>query len=378
MKVNYFIPSQYEEFEKGIFKILRSGEPGSFLFPPNTNKSNRLITTLIATNKSEFHLIKIDLFIHDVEDIDDLFGLIGVAMKSSKRRKVGVLMANAQTLLIEKNYVFLNSIVSLQERFPQVGFVLLFNIDITHPDISKYIKPSIFNEILYYPLYSLDDTLGYINDLLKKWNFALTDEKRKKIAQNCGGYFWLVKQTVRTLRDNPSLTIEEAVHADGVRLAIEQFYTSLLESERGVLQNLILGKKIQDEKEKHSLEYLRKVKLIKDEQITISYLTTYIREYLPKMSAQLKDNMLHINYVNVDSHFSPKEKRAFKVLLNKKDQIVSRDEMAHAIWPIDTEEQYSDWAVDRIIARLREKIERLGFSKDVIKTLRKKGYMFVN
>lgn len=372
----FFTPGQYEQFETGVFKILNSGQPGVFLVPPNTFRSNRLPATLIERNKSDFEIIKIDLFLHEIEDVEDLIAIANKKMRESKKKKIGVFMANAHTLLLENNFVLLNSIINLQEQYPHIHLVFLFNKDLTHPNISKNIKSSIFSNIIYYPLYKYEDVLGFIDYVMERDKISLSADQKEKIARNCEGYFWLVKQVVRAARDNPKTSIEDLVHTDGVRLSLEQFYTSLCPSEKEVLQSLIMGKKIQEGDEKHSLEYLQKIGLVKENKITIPFITSYIREYLPRMSADVKDNTIQINSVSVDSHFSPKEKRAFKALISKKNQIVSRDELAKAIWPVDTEENYSDWAVDRIVARLRDKIEKIGFSKDVIKTLRNKGYVF--
>ncbi len=205
---------------------------------------------------------------------------------------------------------------------------------------------------------------------------SFNKEEVNKIAILCGGYFWLIKQVIRTIRDNPSLKFNDVGKSSQVQIAIEQLYNSFLESERNVLQNLIQGKRIESDIEKHSLEYLKKISLVNGDKITIPLLDEYIREHVPKIDIELRNDKIYMNSVNIENHFSQKEKRIFITLLRKRNNIISRDELAKAIWPINTEEFYSDWAVDRIVARLRNKVEELGFSKDVIKTYRNKGYVF--
>jgi len=66
------------------------------------------------------------------------------------------------------------------------------------------------------------------------------------------------------------------------------------------------------------------------------------------------------------------------VLIKNTNRVVTRDELAKAIWPINTEDYYSDWAVDRLVARLRSKIADLGMTREAVKTVRNQGYTLTN
>ena len=129
-----------------------------------------------------------------------------------------------------------------------------------------------------------------------------------KIAYLCGGYFWLIKQVIRIIRDNPSIKFENLAQGLQVRVTLEQLYTSLLDSEKTVLQSLIQGKKIESDLEKHSLEYFKKIGLINRGKITIPLLDEFLREEIPHADVELRDNHIYVNSVNVDNHFSQKER----------------------------------------------------------------------
>jgi DNA-binding winged helix-turn-helix (wHTH) protein len=65
------------------------------------------------------------------------------------------------------------------------------------------------------------------------------------------------------------------------------------------------------------------------------------------------------------------EQKTFEILLQKSDSVVSRDEIARAIWGDLWLKKYSDWRIDRLIYLLRRKIT----GKYSIKTLRNSGYL---
>lgn len=372
-----FMPVQQKEFAATLAKIIKTGETGIILLPPNTGKSNWLINNIIdyINGKDPLKIVKIDLNFYEIEDIEDFQLELQKELEISKRKKVTFIINNAHILIANKNYLLLNKINELTQKIPNLQIIFFFNTDVTHPEIAKHIKTNIFANIVYFPLYESHDVRAFIKEeLLKKWSMKLSERQVDNIVEQCGGYFWLVKQAVRGLRDNPRLEVENLSTLEGVKLALEQFYAVLLESERNVLESLILGRKSERDLEKHSFEYLKGIGLIKNGEVTIPLLVSYVRQYMPKMSVEVKDNLIFINFVNVDSHFSKKEKKVFKALINSKGKAVSRDEIAKAIWPINTEDFYSDWAVDRLVARLRTKIIKLGIPKEVIRTIRNQGY----
>ncbi len=371
-----FLPTQAQEFIDVAFRIFKSGEPATFLVPPNTHKSNIFINQILEKNKTDFHLVVFDLATNEVEDSDDVDFVVRKEIKKEPKKKLVLIINNARNLIINKNFLVINTILDLLKTNDSLQLAFFFNIDITHPEIAKHLRSKIFGNVVHIPLYNKKDTLGFIEYFSRSLKISLEESEKEKVAELCGGYIWLLKQILRCLRDDPSLKIRNSSSCPPVKLALEQLYDSFLDSEKNVLQNLIFGKKIEDSIERHSKEYLEKMGLISDGQIRISMLEEYIRDRSPKMSVELKNSSIYLNSVNVDSHFSQKERRAFKALLDKSNVIISRDELAKAIWPVNTEDFYSDWAVDRIVARLRDKIEELGFAKDVIKTYRNKGYMF--
>jgi len=58
--------------------------------------------------------------------------------------------------------------------------------------------------------------------------------------------------------------------------------------------------------------------------------------------------------------------------------LVTRDQVAEAIWGRHYLEKYSDWSIDKSISILRKKLDALGFRSEYLTTLKKRGFSFSN
>jgi len=76
--------------------------------------------------------------------------------------------------------------------------------------------------------------------------------------------------------------------------------------------------------------------------------------------------------VVTESKLTVNEIKALRCLVCASDKLVTRDEIAQAIWSTNWLEKYSDWALDTMIYQLRKKLKK-GYE---IKTWRNQGYLF--
>ena len=60
------------------------------------------------------------------------------------------------------------------------------------------------------------------------------------------------------------------------------------------------------------------------------------------------------------SFLGPKEFAVFRLLEERKGEVVTKDDISEVMWPKDTEEHYSEAAIVRLIGRIREKCDRYG------------------
>ena len=63
----------------------------------------------------------------------------------------------------------------------------------------------------------------------------------------------------------------------------------------------------------------------------------------------------------------------FQLLLEKPNEITEREDIVEKVWPEYQEYGVSDWSIDRLVARLRNKLkqQKVGYE---IQTIRTRGY----
>lgn len=79
-----------------------------------------------------------------------------------------------------------------------------------------------------------------------------------------------------------------------------------------------------------------------------------------------------------DDRFTPQEMRVLAYLLTHDGVVLSRDQMAEAMWGRNANEKYSDWAIDKLISTIRGKLDALGFPSERLVTLKGRGFRFSN
>ena len=83
---------------------------------------------------------------------------------------------------------------------------------------------------------------------------------------------------------------------------------------------------------------------------------------------------LNLSFISLK--FSPKEFAIIKLLIENKGRLVEREKLAEKIWGAKWEDKYSDWAIDRLIYRLRNKMKKIGIDYKLLKTLKTRGIIF--
>jgi len=86
---------------------------------------------------------------------------------------------------------------------------------------------------------------------------------------------------------------------------------------------------------------------------------------------------IYVGPVCIDTSLSPIEKKLLHFFLSHRDEIISREQTAEMIWGKDRGDSFSDWNLDQSIKRLRSRLHALGIAKEIIRTVKKKGY-YVN
>lgn len=148
-------------------------------------------------------------------------------------------------------------------------------------------------------------------------------------------------------------------------LQSEELWESLTQVEKEVLFKIQIGEKIGEEEQKQA-EYLWQVGIVIERSDKQEMFSPLFSHYIETRAAT--------SHSGKDVVFSRKEYALMSFLQSKKGEICERDEIIEAVWPEYAEFGVSDWSIDRLVARVRNKL-RKQTSPFEIRTIRTRGYM---
>ncbi len=393
--------TQYKvEAEKWLKAMVR-GEDACIIFLPKTDREIRLGQLLndrqlqkrVLGKPSSYIFLRVNFDSHDVEDVDDFSFQIQERLNSSSILKspysflewmkylkdhsmrVVLILPEAERYLNNSDKTALAVLSEAVRKYsPLLRVLSIFETNITHPSMVSFLPniSDLYENIFYYPLYTTEATVSFIQLLCRQWHVSVPQSTTGRIIKACGGHFWLVKEAVRQIATVGSWTTGE----EGMQFRLRSFYELLLPSEQGALYKLATRQKTFSPEERMSLTYLQTMRLIDAKH---QFLIDALKDFLLNrqgFSANLTMDSQHIllNDVPIEKIFSRKEYRVFKLLLERSNTTVVRDEIAQRIWPGNVDEQYSDWAIDQLIARLRRRLSELSLPPRVLVAVRGRGY----
>lgn len=152
-----------------------------------------------------------------------------------------------------------------------------------------------------------------------------------------------------------------------ITLQSEELWESLSNLEQDVLLKIEKDNKITPE-EKKSASYLWDSGFVAEDRAKAVIFSSLFSHYLAQRQ------MIKGNNLNVE--LSKKENLLFIFLKSKIGAICEREEIIQAVWPKEEEFGISDWAIDRLVARLRVKLKSQN-AKFEIQTVKTRGYKMV-
>jgi DNA-binding winged helix-turn-helix (wHTH) protein len=87
-----------------------------------------------------------------------------------------------------------------------------------------------------------------------------------------------------------------------------------------------------------------------------------------------KTGELEAGGVCLADQFGNKEAKVLKLLIAKKGEVITKDEIAEAMWGEEADEKFSDWAISQMIMAVRKKLGKLEAGV-TIKNIKGRGYL---
>lgn len=296
--------------------------------------------------------------------------------------EVGLFLTRLTRFLDRKHIRSFLELEYLLEQCKNFSVILFLEKDVVRPEYRLIVDKCslLFDHLLYYPLYEDYDVHHFIRYYDKLWAHKLSKEKEDAIVKACGGYLWLVSQAHKHLRDNQNDTVDDALGNGLMLQKLSIVWEKFTPKEKRILQNIAKGIISLQDKETAEYLYLQKIHIIRQQGPTDVLGVPLLKKVIDYEEA-LQD--LHADKgqiirgdENITPQFAHKERKLMSLLLIRKKKLVKRADVAHALWGKNWEECYSDWAIDKLVSRLRKKLISFGIDKKLLRTIKKKGFIY--
>ncbi len=266
---------------------------------------------------------------------------------------------------------FLTNIQSLIDATnKQVAFVFtsVRPLDQIREDIFSRKELSTFSHLLYLHPASNKDAKIIFQSAQGKYGTHFSPDALDTVLKLSGGhaqYLYLSQIILYEKQNEKDFTqidadIEKVLLSDErIKLQSEEIFESLTKPEQDVLKKISTSKEVEITP---PARYLEDTGIVVNSKVFSPLFATFLATYAKNHKETIE--------------FSKKEHKLFSFLKKNIDTICERDDIIHAVWPEYEETGVSDWTIDRLVARLRQKLilQKSPYSVVTIKT---RGYKLI-
>lgn len=307
----------------------------------------------------------------------DLKGLL-VLLQKNYGKTIVLMLMGCERLLQEKNTDLLIW-CTIQQRLGLLRQILFFETNLLSTPHIQFLGnvPAFQPRISTLTLYGKHDVEQFIRYKSEEWNLSLPRQTIEAMYTQCGGMLLLVKEALWFLRDHPMTKLDQVWSHTEMQFNLATLWHGFGEKEQQTLTALAHHLPITEFSFSQSLHYLLVTEIVKQKRndffITVPLLETYIRNSIPKTYTFTVDNgSILLNNTSIDANFSKNERATLIKLIQAHGKCVTRTTLANYIWP-DNQGEYSDWALDSIVSRIRKKLIHLGVPPETIVAQKKLG-----
>lgn len=265
----------------------------------------------------------------------------------------GIKSTNQQVAFVFTSYQLLKKLIPLV--LPKTSWAVFFK--------NIYISPA-----------KKEDVRIIFNAYKKRYGVLLPENLEEYLFELVDGYTQYLQLSLIFLHDKKESvkTKEELLEGLGkderINFQSEELWESLDKNSQAVLLKIVNNEKILPEEKKRSI-YLWNTGFIK-----ISGANNHIFSKLFENFVKQKEQESGAKEAN--NEFSKKENLLFGLLKENKDRICEREEIIEVVWPEEEELGVSDWAIDKLVARVRGKL-KVQNNNFEIQTVKTRGYKLV-
>lgn len=243
------------------------------------------------------------------------------------------------------------------------------SLDSLFPEVKN--RLTVFAQVMSVRPANEKDMAVIYDSYKKRYNFQLDPEAEKALFHLVNGnvqYLQLALILLNEKKDQKIKTEKELLDVllsdERITLESEELWESLSKEEKQVLLPVAKGQRLPEE-EKAKAIYLWDTGFIQEEDKGSKVFSPLLEHYLVGKDSEDKKTQL------VD--LTRKEHLLFRLLESQMGEICEREKIIEVVWPEYQEFGVSDWAIDRLVARVRVKLRQQNSPYEIV-TVRTRGY----
>ena len=233
---------------------------------------------------------------------------------------------------------------------------------------------SVFSQTLYVKPVAVGDLRTVYEAYCKRYKLELPSTLVSSLMNLIGGYMQYLQLGMIVLNENQKTVSSEdslkkvLLSDERIVLQSEELWESLSIEEQHVLVQMVRQEEL-DQADQESTRYLWDTGIIVSEggklQVFSPLFASYVAQ-IEEVSEKKKKT----------THLTRKENLLYTLLKFQLGEICERESIIEYVWPESQEFGVSDWAIDRLVARVRLKLKDQD-AKYEIQTVRTRGYKLV-
>ena len=225
----------------------------------------------------------------------------------------------------------------------------------------------IFHNLVYVPYLSKEDSLLGLDIWSKHYNKSISQDEKEQIYSFAGGNVFLLRNLVRSY--TPDIALENIFALEHIKAVLNNLWERFSVEERGIIHILKARNSKQEplnitQGQNQALDYFKKCNFIDNTGNIIGEWVNYHNTSL---------NEIKLDDVSLSTVLTTKESKLLELLTENRGKVVDREMISNKLMG-DEKDEYSNWAIDQQISRLRKTLAKHGMPEGIIKTKKGQGY----
>lgn len=255
----------------------------------------------------------------------------------------------------------------------RLSYVFTIDRPLTHLDHSVFTKQSMFafSDNIYIKPARKNDVKIIFDSSVKQYDLKFSNDFSDELLKLVDGhtqylFFALISIKEAEKKVTPKELFNFLLNDERISLQSEELWESLTTIEQSILLDIVGKIKLTEEQAKNA-EYLTSSGFT-DEKMTKIFNPIFEYFIQQKEEERKKES---------SSDFSKKENLLLKYLEDNKDSVCEREQIIEAVWPETESLGVTDWAIDRLVARVRSKLKDHNKNYAIV-TIKTRGYKLID